>query len=187
MRHLGYCEAIERHYADVWSPPEKRLSFKKGPIRDLQEGFCVLSIAKSSATQAFCTNCMSSPEDREALELHLLTRRRDGAQAETELLELLTAVAHYHRTGKRLGPGHTVNFGRPWLPGSACTHGLISLPYLDGPALEWMETPRVRFLWLVPITDAELELKKRDGVEALETMFEIAAFDYLDPQRRSVV
>jgi len=50
-----------------------------------------------------------------------------------------------------------------------------------------METPRVRFLWLVPITDAELELKKRDGVEALETMFEIAAFDYLDPQRRSVV
>jgi hypothetical protein len=50
----------------------------------------------------------------------------------------VTAIAHFHRTGSALGLGHTVNFGRPWLPTSSCTHGLGSLPYLDGPDLEWL-------------------------------------------------
>lgn len=53
-------------------------------------------------------------------------------------------TAHFHRTGSALGLGHTVNFGRPWLPGSSCTHGLVSLPYLFGPELEWLQQPSTR-------------------------------------------
>lgn len=103
------------------------------------------------------------------------------------IVELLTVVAHYHRNGHRLGLGHTVNFGEPWLPGSACTRGLISLPYLDGEALEWLDEPRVRFLWLIPVTDDEVAFKAEHGLDALEERFEAAAFDYLDPLRASVV
>jgi len=134
---------------------------------------------------AYATRCMSQLEDEERLELHLLTRRDDDLAP--ALVELLTVTAHYHRTGSSLGLGHTVNFGRPWRPGSACTHGLISLPYLDGPRLEWLLEPRVRFLWLVPITASELLFKKQHGLEALEERFEAAQFDFLDPLRASVV
>jgi hypothetical protein len=82
--------------------------------------------------------------------------------------------------------GHTVNFGRSFLPGATCTHGLISLPYLDGPRLEWLERPRVRFLWLIPVTWQEVAFKIRNGLDALEERLEAAGFDYLDPQRASV-
>jgi len=106
------------------------------------------------------------------------------------IVELLTVTAHYHRTGHPLDLGHTVDFGRPWMPGSSCDHALLSLPYLDGPDLEnceVMERESVRFLWLIPITPQELKYKQRLGLEALEEVFERSRFDYSDPTRASVV
>jgi hypothetical protein len=55
-----------------------------------------------------------------------------------------------------------VNLGEPWLPGSACDHGLISLPYPWGPELE-------------------------DGLAALEERFQAARLDFTNPGRASVV
>jgi hypothetical protein len=126
---------------------------------------------------------MSQIEDEERLELHVMT----APGPVDELVELLTVTTDFHRTGHRLGLGHAVNFGRPWVSGSTCTHGLISLPYLDGPDLEWLDCPRVRFLWLIPVTAAEVAYKKELGLEALESRFEEAQLDYLDPFRASVV
>jgi hypothetical protein len=126
---------------------------------------------------------MSSIADEQPLELHMFSPREVPAHT-----ELLTAVAHYHRTGARLGLGHTVNFGRAWLPGSQCDHGLISLPYLDGPRLEelMVDGKLIRCLWLIPVTTAEVEFKKHHGLEALEARFETEQFSYIDPLRRSV-
>lgn len=129
---------------------------------------------------------MSEEADPERLELHILARESDATVADRDLVELLTVIAHFHRTGQRLGLGHTVNFGRPWLLSSPCSYGLVSLPYLDGPALEWLDEPRVRFLWLIPITADERAFKKARGLEALEAQFEAAGFDFLDPARASV-
>jgi hypothetical protein len=182
---MNYTEQIEEHYSAIWSPPVARIRWDKGPTGDLPEEFKVIVVQRSADTTAYATLCMSQPEDDERIELHLLTRRSE--QVRDELVELLTAVAQYHRTGQRLGPGHSVNFGRPWLEGSACTHGLISLPYLDGPALERLDAPSVRFLWLIPVTEDEVSFKKRNGLEALEQRFEDMPFDYLDPLRVSVV
>ena len=128
---------------------------------------------------------MSQPEDKERLELHVLCRASDVNRV--ELVEILTAVAHYHRTGSTLGLAHSVNFGKPWVNGSLCTHGLLSLPYLDGPDLEWLNEPQARFLWLIPITPSEVQFKNANGLEALEASLETAKFDYLDPFRKSVV
>jgi hypothetical protein len=117
-------------------------------------------------------------------EVHLFAPDRNDLH-----VELLTALGHYHRTGARVGLGDTVNFGRPWLPGSTCTHGLLSLPYLDGPGVEWLHLADgacVRFLWLVPITAEELAYKKKHGVDALEACFERAGLNYLDANRHSV-
>lgn len=181
----GYASAIEAHYARIWAPPSRRLRWTEGPVHELPPNFAVLAIHRSEDTTAYATVGMSQADDAERLELHVLTRF--DPKPNVALVELMTSVAHYHRTGARLGLGHTVNIGRPWLPGSLCTHGLISLPYLDGPRLEWLDEPRVRLLWLVPVTAAEVEFKRANGLEALEQRFEAAQLDYLDPRRPSVV
>jgi len=182
MTTSRHAECIDTHYADSWGERSDVCDLRKGPRHELPAEFRVLVFERTPPTSAYATRCMSTAEDDEGLELHMFARG-----LHEELVELLTVVAHYHRTGARLGLGHTVNFGRPWLPGSRCTFGLISLPYLDGPALEWLVAPRIRFLWLLPITAQEREFKKRHGVDALESLFEEAAFDYLDPLRASVV
>ncbi len=122
--------------------------------------------------------------ERNGIELHLFSPR----QAD-ELVELLTVVAHYHRTGARLGLYHTVNFGRPWLTGATCEYGFISLPYKDDPGLEWLRSKdfTIRSLWLIPITEDERDYKKSHDAEGLETLFERAQFNYLNPDRESIV
>jgi hypothetical protein len=104
-------------------------------------------------------------------------------------VELLTVIAWYHTTTARLGNGHTVNFGRLWMPDSDCDHGLLSLPYLHGPKLEYFHLPnwQTRVLWLIPITKLERDFKARNGLDALEVRFESAGFDYSNPHRSSVI
>jgi hypothetical protein len=185
MIQVTYQQAIQNHYARNWSTPTDAVRWNRGPVDALPEDFRVLVIPRPPTMTAYATMCMSQPTDKERLELHLLTRT--GQAHQSDLIEVLTAVAHYHRTGRALGLGHSVNFGRPWLAGSTCTHGLISLPYLDGPHLEWLAKPKVQFLWLIPITEAETNFKNKYGMEALEQKFEENQFDFLDPGRSSVV
>jgi hypothetical protein len=68
-------------------------------------------------------------------------------------------------------------------------HGLISLPYMDGPSLGNLElnNKTIKFYWLIPITEAELEFKKKYGINALEEEFENKGIDYLDRDRLSIV
>lgn len=182
---MTYCDDIEAHYDRVWARRLGRFDWIPGQRRDLPPGFAVLSFERSPEMRAFATRCMSQSGDPSPLELHLFSRVADAQRYQPELVELLTAVAHYHRTGAPLGLGHSVNFGRPWLPGSTCSYGLVSLPYLDGPRLEWLDRPKVRFLWLIPITDTEVDFKRKRGLEALEQRLEESHFDYLDPRRPS--
>ena len=185
MTSSTYAEMIDGHYAEAWRATAKAVRWTSAPVADLPNDFRVLVVPRSADTIAFATRCMSLPTDEERLELHVLCRPRDSEH--TSLAEILTAVAHYHRTASRLAVGHSVNFGKPWAAGSNCVYGVISLPYLDGPRLEWLPEPRVRFLWLIPVTKAEIEFKKKRGMDALEERFEAAGFDYLDPLRPSIV
>jgi hypothetical protein len=81
--------------------------------------------------------------------------------------------------------------GHQRIDGSRCDHGLISLPYLDGPRLEHYAATEsessVRFLWLLPITETEREYVKAFGLEALEHKFDSAGLDYSNPARPSVI
>ena len=67
--------------------------------------------------------------------------------------------------------------------------GLISLPYLDGPSLEWLDIDGIKtqFLWLIPITKQEMDYKKKNGIEALEEKFDDSSFNYSNPHRKSVI
>lgn len=183
-----HCERIKSHYAGVWKnhPVERR--WDRGPVGELPSEFCVLEFppTKWRGMWTYATCCMSQPRDEACLELHLFSPQRCDSH-----VELLTVVAHFHRTGARLALGHTINFGRPWIVGSNCDHGLVSLPYLDGPGLENLSCEEddcpVRCLWLIPITREEREFKKGHGLEELERKLEQSSFDYLDVHRPSVV
>jgi Suppressor of fused protein (SUFU) len=183
-----HIDLIESHYTEQWRAQCVVRRLNKGPSFELPADFCVLEFSPTTTRSmwTYATCCMSQPLDSAPVELHLFS----PMQSELHV-ELLTIIAHYHRTQASLALGHTVNFGRPWIAGSLCEHGLISLPYLDGPALEeyfQRESNRViRFYWLVPITKAERDYKIEFGLEALESRLEAAQFNYLNPKRSSVV
>jgi hypothetical protein len=185
---MSFRNLIVKHYEDNWNNHSVPKVWSKGPVEELPPDFCVLEFppSKTRTMWTYATCCMSQPDDDQPLELHLFSPITDDLH-----VELLTVVAHFHVTGERLGLGHTVNFGRPWIVGSRCDHGLISLPYLDGPTLETFQCPDfanpIEFLWLLPITKKERDFKKANGLEALERRFEAAQFNYVDPTRKSVV
>lgn len=115
-----------------------------------------------------------------------------AAESSEAHVELVTMVAHYHADADpsyRLGHGHTVSIGRPWLPGSRCDQVLLCRPYPFGPELEHCADPRghVQVLWLLPITQREREFQIVHGLEALEQRFESAGLEYWRPDRGSLV
>ncbi len=184
---MKWFQQIQSHYEKAWGTAAEVRKLARGPVHELPRDFAVLVFAPHGNRDmwTYATCCMSNPEDSKPLELHIFSRSACEA-----LIELLTVTAHFHRTGASLDLWHTVNFGRPWEGNSQCDHGLISLPYLDGPQLENLSagnTITAKCYWLVPITQYEVEFKKQQGVEALEQKFEQQSFDYLDPNRRSVV
>ncbi len=183
--HQAYVEALGAHYASIWGPPLSTWHWTRGPVHDLGELFAIQVHDASPDAISLATIGMSLHSSPRAMELHLLAPRQ---LVELDpLVELLTVVAHYHRTGPGLGLDDTVNFGRPWLPQSTRSFGLVSLPYIDGIELERPKGLETRCLWLLPITSEELVYKKNHGVEALEDAFERAELDYLNPLRSSVV
>jgi hypothetical protein len=174
------------HYSTHWQTQPVSLRSSRPAVRQIAATFQVLEFAPSAhrAMWTYATCGMSSWRVEQPLELHLFS-----ATQEDELVDLLTTVADYHQTGHALGLGHTVNFGVPWQADSRCSYGLVSLPYLDGPALQELHVGerQVSCYWLVPITKAERDFKRDFGLEALEELFDQAPLDYLAPLRASVV
>jgi hypothetical protein len=105
--------------------------------------------------------------------------------------ETLAMTAYYHAgpEHQRLGLGHTVPIGVPWVQDSSCDHLLVSLPYTFGPDLEKCRLPtgHAQILWLIPITETERQFKAENGLDALEDIFEENEVEYWNPSRRSLV
>jgi hypothetical protein len=183
-----YQDLLQAHYQKHWKREGTRIRLSEGPLWELPEDYCVMVFPPSVSPLKphpwiYATCGMSQGSNGEPLELFI-----HSPVESHQVVDLLNMTAHFHHTGERLGWGHTVNFGKSWLPESKCDHGLISLPYLDGPRLEQasIDGANVRILWLIPITKAEREFKKAQGLEALEALFQKKQFNYLDPARPSV-
>ncbi len=110
--------------------------------------------------------------------------------------KLLQTFAHYPwQTGASLGPWHTIPLGgyAEVAVGSPRFAALMFFPGVAKP-----ETPihlaaplasfGIRYLSVVPITAAELELSYKQGIDALIERFGQVKFDLaFDPERESVV
>lgn len=183
---MEYYNLILEHYRTQWRNEPRSYLWDKGPIEKLPSMFRVLEFGPSESRDmwTYATCGMSSLDKISPVELHIFSSKKDET-----IIELLTVITFYHHNTSILNLGHTVNFGKPWQDNSKCEFGLISLPYLDGPELENLVLPdrAVKCYWLVPITREEMEYKKRNGMEALEEQFEKTPFNYIDPNRKSVV
>lgn len=183
-----YQNKILEHYISIWGDSFKIYLWDQGPFQKLPYDFRVLEFSPHGdrTIWTYATCCMSQPEDQQPIELFIFSEIQNS-----ELIELLTTVVYYHRNTSKLGLNHTLNFGKPWQKESKCEYGFISLPYLDGPDLENLlihETHKqVGFYWLIPVTKAEVDFKKKFGVEALEMKFDTPGFDYVDHARKSLV
>ncbi|HEY1385426.1 MAG TPA: suppressor of fused domain protein [Dongiaceae bacterium] len=179
-------ESVESHYRSVWGVDAEPRQFSAGAIQRLPVDFIILRYPPHAerALWAYATCGMSQPDDAAPLELHMFSPR-----ASPEIEELLVVTAGFHRTYATLDVGHSVNFGRPWLTESNCRHGLISLPYVDGPTLENLRIGEtlVKCYWLIPVTLDEVNYKQLNGLEALEQTFERKSLNYWDPSRESTV
>jgi hypothetical protein len=178
---------ISTHYQQVWGPADNLLLPSPSERRRFPLGYAVARFppVDGRVSWIYATVGMSAGLADSQLELHVRVSTEDPRHA-----EVLHCVADFHRAAFRLSLYHTVNLGEPWLRGSLCTHAFVSLPYIDGPRIEWFhgKTGEIlaRCLWLVPITAEELALKKKAGVAALEDLFEANAVPYADLYRSSM-
>jgi hypothetical protein len=131
-----------------------------------------------------CATVGMSAGEPDGIEAFLATPGRSS-----RAVEFLYSLAHYNLTGAPLDLGHTVNFGTDLWDGSGLDHGFLSFPYTEPEGFESFDcgTGRTDVAWVIPITSAERDFTKENGVEALETRFEEHRLDYLNPARASVV
>ncbi len=173
-----YIDQIIEHYESYF---HKRAVEKEQQFDD----FVVLEFPPNVRhdSWAYCTVGMSL-NSTEKIELVLYSPVQDDS-----LVELLTMTAYYHQTHSNLSLNHSFDIGRPWLPTSNATCGFISLPYLDGPEFELIDVDNetIHCYWLIPITVSEKEYLIKNGVEALETLFESKQIEFLNVSRNSLV
>jgi hypothetical protein len=183
-------EAVEQHAKRFFREHAIHFHSATGPVTQRLPGFRVMVVEPGPKTGLWTYLTIGAHQVRHGEHGHeffVLAPAADDAH-----VELLAMLAHYHASPRAqdwLDLGHTVPIGRPWLPGSACDHILLSLPYPFGNELEQCSDTRghIQILWLLPITRAERDFKAAHGLEALEQRFEAVGLRYWEPQRDSII
>ena len=182
-----YTKKLREHYENYFGVKGIEQKLQAGPSEKLHLNFYILKIPPNEkhSMWVYCTVGMSVDRlDENLIELFVYSAKEDES-----LVELITVCASYHRNKLPLGLHHTVFIGRPWLDNSLCDHGFISQPYIEGEEFEFFhfENEVIHCYWFIPVTPKEVLFKEKNGCEALEQLFEEKQFDYLDPNRDSLV
>lgn len=188
MSDTDIYDAIRAHYEIFFKGHQAtELPWERGAIVQAIPSFRTIRAAPGPKTRLWTYLSVGAWEVAHCpvhrLEFFLLALEPEPSHVET-----LAMLAFYHRD-HRLGLGHTLPIGRPWLPGSDLDHLLLSLPYTFGPRLENLSCLgiEVQVLWAIPISESEKRFRHQEGLEALEVRFEQSDLDYWNPARASVV
>ena len=113
-----------------------------------------------------------------------------------EYLETIRRLAHFPHDNKTwLGPGHTMPNGNPPAPlwGSAILDSFLFMPTIvkpDGslPNQLVLGGQPVHFLWVVPLSSPECDLKLKKGFDAILDLFDVHQHPHVfDTGRKSYV
>lgn len=181
---------IKAHIKKNWpNASQDFFSWEKGGIKQSNPNFQVCRVSPSIDNQSWVYTSIGSSyylnDTQEHLEFSILAPKDDPIHIET-----LAMVTHYHSNPAfRLKLGSVVEIGQGWVDGSKCDHLLVSLPYFKGPQFEncYIDNHLIRMLWLVPITKQEFDYMKKNGQEALESIFEDKKIRITDPFRESAI
>lgn len=181
-------ELILEHDRRFWDGPRLEITtWDDWPMSERLPGFRIAKIHEGEGRWAYASigAWRATSDDDHGLEFVLAWPEEDP-----RALWQLGTTAYYHAgpPTHRLGHGHTVPTGQPWIDGSTIDHTLISTPYPWDPDLEHCQLPErhIQVLWLMPITESERDFKRTVGLDALEQRFEEAGIDHLDLYRTSV-
>lgn len=181
-------ETLRRHLSESW-PDREHEDFRwtLGPISQVISGFMVrrVSALGPGSSYIYLSVGAFSVGSEQMREFFIMSPVESPRHVET-----LAMVAHFHsRQTHHLKHGDVLDLGHPWLEGSDYRHLLVSWPYaLDARAASCaVEREEIIYLWLVPISDAEAQLVRERGSEALEEILEKTGTNLLDPKRPSVV
>jgi hypothetical protein len=185
-------DAGTKHISTKWPDRAKEFfSWALGPIQQTLPRFLVCQIKPNVIDEWWIYVSVGASdfhcsEKRYGLEFVMIAPDDNARHIET-----LAIVSHFYASeNHNLDQGCILNLGRPWLENSACSHLLLSRPYILGPEFEWCPTallPLHRFLWLRPITEKEAAFGYSKGVESLEQLFDKNEIEFADVNRRSVV
>jgi Suppressor of fused protein (SUFU) len=181
---------FHKHLETFWpGAVQESFEWTRGPILRILPRFSVVRIAPATDRAPWIYVSHGASEIQTAqgygMEFMLMSPVEDPIHVES-----LAMVANFHADPKyRLSVGKAISIGRPWMNSSPCDYFVVSLPYTVGPEFEWCKVGDrlVRFLWLLPITSGEADFAASKGLEALETRFEQAGFNVVDPGRAPVV
>jgi suppressor of fused protein SUFU len=182
--------ALRRHIEQQWPGREKvEFVWEKGPIEHSVPGFRVCRISPKDPSDPWIYVSLGASAlpaaEGERFEFFVLSPVESPIHVET-----LAMVTNFHSDARyRLAEGRIVRIGRSWVEGSRADHLMVSLPYPFGPAFERcaVDDLVVRFLWLVPVTEAEAKHAREHGHAALEELLERVSVNTVDPLRPSVV
>jgi suppressor of fused protein SUFU len=180
------CGALEEHVRRFFAGRTIDVfTWRAGPIREQNPHFRVLRVSPETTTDVWTyvsVGGWAATDEDFGMEFLICT-----PSTQDRAVELLAMTVFYNREGT-LDIGHTLPIGEPWLPGSKCDHLLVSLPYPFGPDLQTCHVGdrHVEFLWLLPISEAERDLKISSGLEALESRFDEVGLKYWQIDRASV-
>lgn len=177
-------DIVFRHIQDFWLEScIRKYSWNNGKIVHQLPDFFVFSVKPSNRN--YWIYVSSGLSDILGQEFFIISPIETVEHIET--LAMLASTSLDYPESFRLNC--TINIGKPWLEQSNMSRFLISLPYLYGKELEYMDYlgKQVRFFWLLPITDGEYTYIKTNGVDSLEQLFEMKHINYLEIDRLSVV
>ncbi|WP_190093758.1 suppressor of fused domain protein [Streptomyces melanogenes] len=109
--------------------------------------------------------------------------------ADERHVETLAMVADWVAAGRDGSVGTVLAIGKPWVPGSAADHLLMTPLYAFPEEVELVRDGpnEISILWLVPIHANEAAYVRRRGMERLEERFEQYGVNLVDPRRPSVL
>ena len=178
---------LQAHLETWWGPCDVRV-WEHGPMRHDCPDFRVLqSERERDGAWLYASAGASSLRqvERTGHEFFLVAPEECPS-----LVEAVTVVAHYALFGDHDGvhEGHTLNLGRPWLPGSACDHLYLSTAYLLPREFAVLAHPKgsAHLLWAVPITEGEKRWRHEHGQEAFEQLMEDRSLVPFDPHREQL-
>lgn len=178
-------EEIKKAYETIWGKPSEEISplLSKEILTDFPEVKILLfPPTRTQNAWIYATLGMSDlASGHHAPEIHLFSHEKNDA-----IVQAISSMMDYVQEGH-------LHFGDLFESRGedsfTCTHLLAAYPFPEGEGFPelYSEDREIEFIWLLPVTDSEIDFMKKHGYDALEEKLFESEADFYDWNRKPVV